>query len=672
MPVTFDTAAFSFDAFGFCQTESKSIRISNTDAVDAAVSLSGAGMTLSPAVASVPAGGSVTVKVSFRPTGVADVVGTLTAGSASIAVTGKPKNPLEVDRSQLAFGSVVVGQQSWSSVLVRNRGDQAAAPSGSGTDAAMFDTAVLSAVPGGALLSYPVKYAPTAVGGHAATLTLTVGPWSVTCSLSGTGVTTLPPPVTTFDNIQAGMAETGTGRNQSYFVSVPTPRTIMNLGYQRSERIKAPGFGFDTDKNGYLNAAEEIGIQATKNVYVQSTAGNINILAGRDGSDKNGDAVVAAQNAAYLLGNNGVFIGTVGDRPVSNDGSTLMPNEDKVTAAKTAANAAALVFAIADVAVGTATTVYGAKQVIMGIKSGAKHFFSTPGSYTKMLGVIGGMTGTVASLTSAIGAVASLAGGSTLSPPGVTIYGHAGVLMGTPGFSSIYAGAGLVLSSAFPSLLGYDTTVMAVHDVGITALSGEANLSGKETVVHGSKKLQLDSPVTVDIFSKTATTTAQIEVKSTPANPITTITVKNATNESTIDITPGSVVITAKTAAGTSTVTVNGTGASIKGGAITLDGDVTITGNVVMKKGLEVKKLVSAKDGLSVTGTIAASGDVSAPNLTTSATAAAEMQTKVAALQTELAKVQAAATTLETALKAAEAEIEALHWASLTPLFADL
>lgn len=671
MPVTFDTASFSFDAFGFCQTESKSIVITNSDAADAAVSLSGAGMTLTPAIATVPAGGSVTVKVSLRATTKADVVGTLTAGSASITVTGKPKNPLEADRSQLAFGSVVVSQTMWGSVLVRNRGDQAASPSASGTDVAMFDTAILSAVPTG-LLSFPVKYTPTAVGAHSATLTLTVGPWSLTCALAGTGVQTAPAPVTTFDNIQAGMTETATNTNQSYFVSVPTPRTIMNLGYRRTDRIKADGFGFDTDKNGYLNASEEIGIQATKNVYVQSTAGNINILAGRDSADKNGDAVVAAQNAAYLLGNNGVFIGTVGDRPVSNSSTTLLPNEDKVTAAKTAANAASLVFAIADMAVGTATTVYGAKQVIVGIKSGAKHFFSQPGSYTKMLGVLGGMAGTVASLTSAIGAIASLSGGSTLSPPGVTIYGHAGVLMGTPGFSSIYAGAGLVLSSAFPSLLGYDVTVMAVHDVGITALSGEANVSGKETVIHGSKKLQLDSPAGVEIFSKTATAGAQVEIKSTPANPLITITVNNAAEKTTIDIKPGSIVITAKKAAGSSKISLDGSGILIKGTAITLEGDVTIDGNIVAKKGLDVTKLVNAKDGVSVTGTVKATGDVSAPNLTTSATAAAEMQAKVTALQTELAKVQAAATALKTALTAAEGEIEALQFANLKPLFDDI
>ena len=52
--------------------------------------------------------------------------------------------------------------------------------------------------------------------------------------------------------------------------------------------------------------------------------------------------------------------------------------------------------------------------------------------------------------------------------PGVTVYGHAGVLIGTPGFGGFYAAAGLVLGSIFPIMLGMDAEILGMRTAGVT------------------------------------------------------------------------------------------------------------------------------------------------------------------------------------------------------------
>lgn len=51
--------------------------------------------------------------------------------------------------------------------------------------------------------------------------------------------------------------------------------------------------------------------------------------------------------------------------------------------------------------------------------------------------------------------------------PTTSVYGHAGVLLGTPGFGSFYALAGLVLASSFPVVLGFDTEIVGLRSAGM-------------------------------------------------------------------------------------------------------------------------------------------------------------------------------------------------------------
>jgi hypothetical protein len=153
--------------------------------------------------ASVAAGASCTVNVTFTPAASGTRTGTLTISTSdpsgptavSLAGTGTPPGPaLSVDPASLTFGITAVGGKSASqSVTVRNAGTAAASVGAVATSGDFAQTNTCGpSLAVGATCAASVTFAPTAAGSRAGTLTITSSATNSpsTVTLAGTGATT--------------------------------------------------------------------------------------------------------------------------------------------------------------------------------------------------------------------------------------------------------------------------------------------------------------------------------------------------------------------------------------------------------------------------------------------------------------------------------------------------
>jgi hypothetical protein len=501
-------------------TQSFTVTVVNGSNVTATLALSSGSspdFTMSPASEQVKAGKTATLVVTGRASGtspsLATVQATPSGGGAPVSAHLQltPTNPLTIDAAT-NFGTIAPGGQSVRMVTVKNLADEAASlsiPPGPFTVPGAYGSLFPSS-----LISVPVTYTQGSTSTDSATASVTVGPWSASDALTGVCATTPAPPVDVEEPVETDTNADGTKTTyQAYYVHTPNPDSVFNLGRQRSSRVMVDGFGIDTVGYGYVNVAQDMGIVAGGNVGVQALVGDVNIQAAQDASYNGGDILIGGQGNAYLLGASGVLIGSISNSPTRNDGTSatatdMMPNEVGVGAAKGHVNAAATFFGTLDAAVGLAFTVYNGWETVVATKEGEVEPKSAAW-YLKWLGVIGGLAGVTVSL------VDSASSGSTSNnpsappnvkgpgTPGVTIYGHAGLLMGTPGFGSVYAAAGLAIASAYPVIMGVDVAVLAITDLSLASVKGEAKLTGKQTVVRGESKVSVESPTEVRIKATT-------------------------------------------------------------------------------------------------------------------------------------------------------------------------
>ena len=156
--------------------------------------------------ASLAAGASCTISVTFSPTAAQAYGGSITVtGSGgtniSIAVSGTggaTASPnVNASASFLSFGNVTVGQTSTAQTITVTNGGTAAATNMSYpgapakfTKSGTCSSATLNA---GASCTIVFTYSPTAVGSDSATYTFTGGGKSFPIALSGAGSTTVPP-----------------------------------------------------------------------------------------------------------------------------------------------------------------------------------------------------------------------------------------------------------------------------------------------------------------------------------------------------------------------------------------------------------------------------------------------------------------------------------------------
>ncbi|MCA9575539.1 MAG: hypothetical protein KC668_08880, partial [Myxococcales bacterium] len=361
--MTFSPPSLDLSAVAVTATKTATVTFEVPSSPDShRVEITGSGFSLAPAT---PTVGRQTLSITLTPTAVASYTGALRAVRvsdgvcvATCSLSGSGVAPLTISTTSQAFGNVLFGASSQQTLTVTNSGGSDATLTIS-SGAFSTPSAYSTVTHGGIATGVPVAFAPTSLGAQSATLTATLGSFSVSCALSGTGIALAPQTTTgtealssSVDNssnqmsgsdaaaIAASRIEASLGSseaNRAFRLEVPHPQTTFNLGYRRSDWIKIDGFGLDTVGDGYLNACGQIGIQADQDVLVQSTSGNIHSMS-------TGDNVVNAKGGAYLFGNAGVFVASLGDDPVAVNADNLMPEGRGIERAKSQSNIAAAVF----------------------------------------------------------------------------------------------------------------------------------------------------------------------------------------------------------------------------------------------------------------------------------------------------------------------------------------
>jgi len=156
--------------------------------------------------ASLAAGASCTISVTFSPTAAQAYGGSITvtgSGGTNVSIAlsgtgGATASPnVNASASFLSFGNVTVGQTSTAQTITVTNGGTAAATNMSYpgapakfTKSGTCSSATLNA---GASCTIVFTYSPTAVGSDSATYTFTGGGKSFPIALSGAGSTTVPP-----------------------------------------------------------------------------------------------------------------------------------------------------------------------------------------------------------------------------------------------------------------------------------------------------------------------------------------------------------------------------------------------------------------------------------------------------------------------------------------------
>jgi len=405
---------------------------------------------------------------------------------------------VNIAEASVGFGATPLGTPVTQNVTVHNTSaSEDATVTITGDDASSFTfPSAYATIPFGNSVTFQVTFEPSRAGAHSATLTAaTQNEGSDSAALSGTGVPVEQGEVTSDDDddddedtstaserIDANDDSSET--NRYYKVYVPKPETTLNLGHPHDLRyIKVQGFGIDTVKDGYLNACGKVGIQADKELYIQSVTKSVQ-------STALGDQVIAAGGSAYLLGQGGVLIATSGADPVGNDDDLMPTGGDAIDDAK-AVSAATTVFTAFDAVVAGTSIVKAGYEM--------KKSPDSP-SWKDFGGVVAALGGCV---TSSLGFLAGVSSSmASAAPPGVSVYGHTGVLLATPMFGGFYAGAGMVLGSLYPLLLGcVDAEVLGIRNATVTSMKGAATL-------HGWKNAAVVSEGEVSISANSAAMTA--------------------------------------------------------------------------------------------------------------------------------------------------------------------
>lgn len=433
---------------------------------------------------------NVSFTAEFVPAGAKTA--TLTYGpddaSTSVPLQATVVHELTFDQSSYAAGDVAVSASAPVTVLVTNHTDHTARLTATGDF--FVDPSEVSTGVGATAVT--VTFSPSATGNRTGTLTAQRNSTIATASLSGVGTTPTTDDLESVTYTESASGGGGTDTKTTYKVHVPSWQTRMHLGAAVDPFPNLDGFGLRTLGKGLLQASGNIGINSSNGdirLQAQSDSGSVVSVSG-------GNSIFAAKQSAYLVGDGGVLVTTALNvsTTVGNDG---IPNVESLTAGS---NAAAVVFAAFDGFVALASAV----RVIKTTKW-------TEWKTTNKKGKVGIGAAAVsagAALTATFLAGNSVGGGLGGTPivpvPGVTIYGHAGVLLGTPGFGGFYAAAGLVLSSVFPIMIGMDAEILGLRSAGVTGL--QVAIDGWNDVeIKAGKHIEATSGKKIDLRVNTGT-----------------------------------------------------------------------------------------------------------------------------------------------------------------------
>jgi hypothetical protein len=432
---------------------------------------------------SLPAGvssvspGTTDVAVTFttpiaEPAGVKEA--TLTAGDQSWSLTATVAHELIVSGSG-AFGDVELGKSGTKILQVTNRTDHDAVIS---VGASEFTASPATVPPGTGAMNVTVTFAPTATGSYAADLTAAAGSFTSSAALSGLCVLAVDEGGTVMvDTDYDGELDTALTKT-TFKVQVPFLDTKLHLGAAATP-FTLHGFGLRTDGKGLIDAKGTISVNSRLgDVRLQSESASVVTLSKQN-------TLVAASGSVYVMGDGGVLISSAVDEVVDTQkDADGQPSPGAITSAS---NAAAGCFAALDAFIAGASVVRTIKKKVW------KGF-----SDAEILGKVAAGAGVVAGAAAATGTVLSTlsvgsAAGASLSVPGVTLYGHAGILMGTPGFGGFYSASGMVLASLFPIMIGAEAEILGFRGATIT---------GAETKLMGWKKVGIKGLKSVGLKSK--------------------------------------------------------------------------------------------------------------------------------------------------------------------------
>ncbi len=376
-----------------------------------------------------------------------------------VDLNGLGKNPIVFSDHAHDFGLLLIGQQEVKSFSVENHGSAAVQltlePQVAGDDTSGYTLTPTSVPPTGVPVAVTLSFSPSAVQYYSANVAAGSGSLKVVLAATGRG---------SQDTVEDGaiqqtfsdepLAEQPSAATR-FSVFVPEHSSRLNMGKPSPadagmNPVKINGVGLTTTEKILLNACgtkddSQVGVMANGDVYIQSNQSDVLSLA-------DGNNVVAAGGAAYVLGDGGVLIATTVDGPTSK-GDDDFPDADlsSTSGPLQAASAAAAFFSAADAFIALCGAIRAARYLTLDDKSGG----------SKVAAAAAGVTALTATVVSAVGASPSAA-------PAVTIYGHAGVLVGTPGFGGFHCALGLALTSAYPIMGGLDCEIFGLHGVKVT------------------------------------------------------------------------------------------------------------------------------------------------------------------------------------------------------------
>jgi hypothetical protein len=255
----------NFGNVAVCLTHSLGATIGNTGPVPlhlSSINVTGAGFSVSIASLTVPANGTGSIPVTFKPTAVGPASATLTflsddptTPSASVALSGngtpEPPPTISVMPTSINFGAVPLQYFAGIAVQVANTGPcedlnvtltvTGAAfvlTTGDPTTLPNSNPPISDSIAASGTNSYTVVFAPTATGGASGLLTITsndpANP-TVTVPLTGTGVTVSPAAIELILDHSGSMSTAITGG---------TRMTALKDAVQMFAELVIPGTGF--------------------------------------------------------------------------------------------------------------------------------------------------------------------------------------------------------------------------------------------------------------------------------------------------------------------------------------------------------------------------------------------------------------------------------------------
>lgn len=481
--VTFTPTTLAFGKRALNVPKTLEVSVTNTDTISAPLTSSDGAYSFSPS--SVPPGGAVTkVQVTFTPTAVKSYPGSVLSGGATLTLTGEGVT-IAIDPESLDFGQRMVGSSELSSLLVTNSGGSAVTVSVAGAGYSIVDlfgnsVSDLSVAPGKGK-SFLVKFAPPSVGTF--TGTLTAG--TATAALTGVGV------AATIDTAISEEVEAGVVNR--LFLDVPNHATKLTMGRGISGN-SYDGFGVSTTGDIFLNAIgadtddddEKRGrfwLQSKQDLIAQSLESNVQFLA------KSGWSATAGGTVS-LVGGGGVTIAAgFGNDPIKANGSDI-PETTTADSINEAVTACAITAAAWDTLIGFGAGVralYGVGSYVYKAHDAGRlteKVVNKKGLVAlNILGAVGGF-GTVALN------IGGLASGAI---PGISMFALGGFLAGTPAYASVYAAAGLVLSSLYPFVFGLDCEVMGLKSVTLSGYRNATLQSHSRTTVHSDGDVEISA-----------------------------------------------------------------------------------------------------------------------------------------------------------------------------------